>query len=66
MGGRDWMSKAKKEVFSVTKAVKANARERVGSPPPEVIIPDDKSRAARRTSKHKETLEKMLQREEEA
>jgi len=58
------MSKAKKEVFSVTKAVKANARERVGSPPPEVVIPDDKTRAARRTSKHKVTLQKLMQREE--
>jgi protein-arginine kinase activator protein McsA len=60
------MTKAKKQVFSVTKAVKANARERVGTPPPEVVIPDDKTRAARRTSKHKETLEKLLQRENEA
>jgi hypothetical protein len=60
------MTKAKKGVFSVTKAVKANARERVGSPPPEVVIPDDKTRAARRSSKHKETLEKLLQRERDA
>ena len=58
------MSKAKKEVFSVTKAVKANARERVGAPPPEVVIPDDRTRAARRTSKHKVTLQKLLQRED--
>ena len=58
------MSKAKKEVFSVTKAVKANARERVGAPPPEVVIPDDKTRAERRTSKHKVTLQKLLQRED--
>ncbi|AFL89571.1 hypothetical protein Terro_3354 [Terriglobus roseus DSM 18391] len=62
--GATGMSKAKKEVFSVTKAVKANARERVGSPPPEVVIPDDKTRAARRTSKHKVTLQKLMQREE--
>jgi hypothetical protein len=60
------MSKAKKEVFSVTKAVKANARERVGTPPPEVVLPDDKTRATRRTSKHKVTLQKLLQREDEA
>ena len=38
------MSKAKKEVFSATKAVKANARERVGTPPPEIVLPDDKTR----------------------
>jgi hypothetical protein len=60
------MSKAKKEVFSVTKAVKANARDRVGTPPPEVVLPDDKTRASRRTSKHKVTLQKLLQREDEA
>jgi hypothetical protein len=59
------VTKAKKEVFSVTKAVKANARERIGTPPPEVVIPDDKTRAARRTSKHKETLQKLLQTENE-
>ena len=58
------MSKAKKQIFSVTKAVKSNARDRVGAPPPEVVIPDDKTRAARRTSKHKVTLQKLLQREE--
>jgi hypothetical protein len=59
------MAKAKKEVFSVTKAVKSNARDRVGTPPPEVVIPDDKTRAARRTSKHKITLEKLIQRGDE-
>ncbi len=58
------MAKAKKQVFSVTRAVKANARERLGTPPPEVVLPDDKDRAARRTSKHKVTLQKLLQRED--
>lgn len=58
------MTKVKKQVFSVTKAVKANARERVGTPPPEVVLPDDKTRSERRTSKHKVTLEKLLQRED--
>ncbi len=58
------MSKVKKQVFSVTKAVKANARERVGTPPPEVVLPDDKTRSERRTSKHKVTLEKLLHRED--
>ena len=33
------MAKPKKQVFSVTKAVKANARERLGSPPSERILP---------------------------
>ncbi len=60
------MAKAKKEVFSVTKAVKSNARDRVGMPPPEIVIPDDKTRAARRTSKHKITLEKLIQRGDES
>jgi hypothetical protein len=60
------MAKAKKGVFSVTKAVKSNARDRVGTPPPEVVIPDDKTRAARRTSKHKITLEKLIQRGDES
>lgn len=59
------MAKVKKAVFSVTKTVKANARERVGTPPPEVVLPDNKTRADRRTSKHKVTLAKMLQREDE-
>jgi protein-arginine kinase activator protein McsA len=60
------MSKAKKQVFSVTKTVKANARDRVGQPPPESVMPDDKTRNEHRASKHKETLQKLLQREEEA
>ena len=59
------MAAAKKAVFSVTKAVKANARDRVGTPPPEVVLPDDKAKSERRASKHKVTLQKLLQREEE-
>lgn len=59
------MGAAKKETFSVTKAVKSNARDRVGTPPPEVVLPDDKAKAERRASKHKVTLQKLLQREEE-
>ena len=59
------VSKVKKSVFRVARAVKANARERVGMPPPAVVLPDDKARAERRTSKHKVTLEKLLRRESE-
>jgi hypothetical protein len=59
------MTKAKKQVFSVTKAVKANARDRVGTPPPHVVLPDEKSKAEHRASKHKVTLQKLLQREDE-
>jgi hypothetical protein len=66
VGGREAteLSKAKKEVFSVTKTVKAIARERLGSPPAEAVLPDEKTRAERRTSKHKVTLQKLLQRGE--
>ncbi|ADV84040.1 hypothetical protein [Terriglobus saanensis] len=54
------MSKPKKKVFSVTKAVKQNARDRVGTPPPEQVLPDDKQKAAARTTKHKTTLADLL------
>ena len=55
----------KPETFSATKAVKANARERVGTPPPAVVLPDDKAKSERRASKHRTTLEKLLQRRED-
>ena len=48
--------------FSVTKAVKANARERVGQPKAERIIAD-KPQPERRKAKHKDTLEKLLQKD---
>ena len=54
------MKKNKKRVFSIVKAVKANARERVGSPPPEKVLPDPKRRAASKP-KHKETLAGLLE-----
>ncbi len=54
------MSKAKKGTFSVVKAVKANARDRVGPPPPERVIPDPKQKLAGRP-KHKETLADLLE-----
>jgi hypothetical protein len=53
------MSKAKKQVFSKVKAVKANARERVGTPPPERVLPDPKHKAAAKP-KHKETFADLL------
>ncbi len=57
------MTKKKKSTFSVTKAVKRNARDRVGQPRPEkVIVPEpEQSRQARR---HKETLADLLRKEE--
>jgi|GEM_PF-558516 len=53
------MSKAKKQTFSKVKAVKANARERVGSPPPERVLPDPKQKLAAKP-KHKKTLADLL------
>ena len=52
------MAKTKK-TFSVTKAVKANARERVGTPPPSRPLPTPKEKAAAHP-KHKETLADLL------
>lgn len=46
--------------FSVVKAVKANARERVGQPKAERVI-EDKPRAERRDAKHKATLGELLE-----
>ena len=54
------MTKAKKRVFSIVKAVKRNARDRVGQPPPEKIIPDPKQKAAAKP-KHKKTLNDLLE-----
>jgi len=57
-------SKAKKEVFSPTKAVKANARERLGTPPPSHPLPTLKDKITARP-KHKETLADLLEAKEE-
>ena len=51
-------------VFSATKAVKANARERLGSPPPSHALPDPKQKAAAKP-KHKKTLADLLEREDD-
>lgn len=53
------MSKPKKQTFSKVKAVKANARARVGSPPPERVLPDPKQKLAAKP-KHKPTLADLL------
>jgi hypothetical protein len=53
------MAKSKKKVFSVVAAVKANSRERLGTPPPSHALPDPKSKAAAKP-KHKETLADLL------
>ncbi len=46
-------------VFSVVKAVKENARDRVGTVPAERVIPDPKQKAAAKP-KHKKTLADLL------
>lgn len=55
------MSKRKKLGFSVTKAVKSNARDRIGTPPPAQVLPDEKTKAAHRASKHRMTLDRLLE-----
>lgn len=49
------MSKRKKKRFSATKAVKAAAREQVGTPPA-----TRRKESGRRREKHKPTLGKLL------
>ena len=51
--------KSRKNRFSIVKAVKANARARIGSPPPERVLPDPKQKAAA-NPKHKPTLADLL------
>jgi hypothetical protein len=58
------MAKPKKPAFSATKAVKANARERLGTPPPSHALPTTKEKAAAKP-KHKETLADLLSKEQE-
>jgi hypothetical protein len=53
------MARKKQATFSVTKAVKANARERLGTPPPERVLPDPKDKQ-QREPKHKQTLADLL------
>ncbi len=49
------MTKRKVEKFSITKAVKSNARDQVGQPPASRPIEDKVSRQTRKP-KHKPTL----------
>jgi hypothetical protein len=51
--------KRRPEKFSVVKAVKANARERVGQPRPERVI-DDQKRENSRKPKHRKTMPQLL------
>jgi hypothetical protein len=56
------MTKRKPATFSAAKAVKANARERVGQPKPARVV-DDEPRTGRQ-AKHKPKLEQLLREEE--
>ncbi|MBS1801831.1 MAG: hypothetical protein JST28_00610 [Acidobacteria bacterium] len=56
------MPKKKPAKFSATKAVKANARERVGQPKP-VRVVDEKPKTGRQ-AKYKESMEKILNQDE--
>jgi hypothetical protein len=56
------MTKRKPTPFSATKAVKANARERVGQPKPARVV-DSEPRTGRET-KHKPKLEEIIRQEE--
>ncbi len=55
--------RAKKKTFSAVKAVKANARERVGQPRPEQIL-NAEPRAEKLARKHPRTLARLLAEEE--
>jgi hypothetical protein len=56
------MAKRKRAKFSATKAVKANARERVGQPRPSRMI--DTAPRTPRQAKHKAKLEQTIEKEE--
>jgi hypothetical protein len=56
------MAKRKPARFSAAKAVKANARERVGQPKPSRMI--DQPPRTPREAKHKPKLEQVIEREE--
>jgi len=54
------MTKRKVERFSVTKAVKSNARDQVGQPKPGRVL-DDRPKEEGRESKHKPSLEQLIE-----
>jgi hypothetical protein len=51
--------KRRPQKFSIVKAVKANARKRVGQPRPERVINDQKRENSRK-SKHWQTMPQLL------
>jgi hypothetical protein len=56
--------KRRPEKFSIVKAVKANARERVGQPRPERVIAEA-PRPNSRKAKHRQTMTQLLTANEE-
>ena len=56
------MAKRKPARFSAAKAVKANARERVGQPPPSRVVATEPRTG--RQAKHKPNLEEIIRTEE--
>ena len=57
-----FMAKRKPTRFSAAKAVKANARERVGQPKPSRVLPD--APRTGRKAKHKPKLDQVIREEE--
>lgn len=57
-------AKKKLKKFSVTKAVKSNARDIVGQPKPAKVI-DDRDRVEKRQARHKTTLGGLIAGQEE-
>lgn len=56
------VTKRKPTRFSATKAVKANARERVGQPKPSRVVADEPRKG--RQAKHKPRMEELIRGEE--
>jgi len=54
--------KKKKKRFRAVSAVKELAREKIGMPPPEQIVPNRKKK--QRSAKHKPTLGQLLEEKE--
>lgn len=52
--------KRRPKVFSVTKAVKANARERLGMPPTTAVIADRRVKIERGPVKHKKKMHEVI------
>lgn len=57
------MTRKKSKPFSVTKAVKLNARDQVGQPRPSRVI-NSEPKESRRERKHKPKLEEVLHEKE--